>query len=218
MSNFKVITADPAWSFSDKLPGKSRGAENNYQCMTLQDIKDFPLLPHDKDCYLFLWRVSAMVEEAYEVCRAWGFAPKSEIVWQKLTKNGKHWFGMGRHVRASHETCIVATKGRPKPKVRNIRSTFSASVGRHSEKPEEFYDIVEKMCEGSYLELFARRHRPGWVCLGNELEQPKKTREDFLKFSKSLPEWPASIMAVPGDCQTGVLESLLNEQIRKGLE
>jgi hypothetical protein len=76
-------------------------------------------------------------------------------------------------VRASHETCIVAKRGRPLIKARNVRSVFEAPVGRHSEKPEGFYDLVESLADGPYLELFARRVRPGWTCLGNELPRER---------------------------------------------
>lgn len=36
-------------------------------------------------------------------------------------------------------------------------------------EPEEFYDIVERVSPGPYLELFARRSRPGWKIWGNEV-------------------------------------------------
>jgi len=123
------------------------------------------------DALLFLWRVSSQVEEAYRVVRAWGFVPKTEIVWQKLTVKGLPWFGMGRYLRASHETCIVAARGKAIPliKSRSIRSTFEAKVGGHSEKPPEFFELVEKLCVGPRLELFSRRQRPGWTCVGDEL-------------------------------------------------
>lgn len=164
----RVLCADPPWSFGDKLPGASRGAEKNYRVLTLDEIKRFELPPIADDAYLFMWRVSSQVEEAYEVVRAWGFVPKSEIVWEKLTASGKPWFGMGRHVRASHETAIVAVRGKPKPRSRSVRSRFAAVAGRHSEKPEAFYDLIEQLAEGPYVELFARRARPGWTCLGDQ--------------------------------------------------
>jgi N6-adenosine-specific RNA methylase IME4 len=168
----RVLCADPPWSFGDKLPGDSRGAEKNYAVMSVEDICKLALPPLAADAYLFLWRVSSQVEEAYRVVRAWGFVPKSEIVWEKLTKNGLPWFGMGRHVRASHETAVLAVRGKPKPRVRNIRSRFSAKAGDHSQKPEEFYDLVEQLCDGPYVELFARRQRLGWTCLGNQMPEP----------------------------------------------
>jgi site-specific DNA-methyltransferase (adenine-specific) len=165
-----TLTADPPWRFSDKLPGDTRGAERHYPTLSVEEIRQFPLPPMLPDCYLLLWRVSSMVEEAYSVCRAWGFTPKSEIVWAKLTTGGMRHFGMGRHVRASHETCILAVRGKPKPLVRNVRSVFEAIVGPHSRKPDEFYKLAETLCPGPYAELFARRQRRGWMCYGNEVQ------------------------------------------------
>lgn len=188
-ANFAVLAADPPWSFGDKLPGAARGAEKNYSVMSVEDMCRLQLPELAPDAYLFLWRVSSQVEEAYRVVRAWGFVPKSEIVWEKLTPSGKPWFGMGRHVRASHETAIVAVRGRPKPISRSIRSRFAAPVPTrprpaitpatrgawktghyvHSAKPEAFYDLIEQLAAGPYCELFARRQRPGWTCLGDQM-------------------------------------------------
>jgi len=47
---------------------------------------------------------------------------------------------------------------------------FEAKRGKHSAKPEVFQDIVEDVSPGPYLELFARRQRPGWDVWGNEVE------------------------------------------------
>lgn len=106
MKRYSVIVADPAWSFGDKLPGKKRGAEKNYNVMSAEDIcgmargyapghalgpyttalamcsKRFRLAD---DALLFLWRVASMPQEALDVIRAWGFVPKSEIIWVKTT-------------------------------------------------------------------------------------------------------------------------------------
>lgn len=168
MKPFRVLCADPPWSFGDKLPGKSRGAEKNYRVMSVDDICRFELPPLADDAFLFMWRVASQVEEAYRVVRAWGFLPKSEIVWQKLTVRGNPWFGMGRIVRGSHETAIVAVRGRPRPKSLSVRTVFAAKAGRHSAKPEAFYDLVERLADGPYVELFGRRARAGWTVLGDQ--------------------------------------------------
>lgn len=172
---FRVICADPPWPFKDKLPGRNRGAARNYKLMSISDICRLPLPPIADDAALFLWRVSSMQQEALDVVRMWGFTVKSEVIWLKKTANGNRWFGMGRTVRAEHETCIVATRGRPSVLNHSARSVLvtdfeglSAPAGRHSEKPEEFYRIVEMLFEGPRLELFARRQRQGWTCLGDE--------------------------------------------------
>lgn len=165
----RVLVADPPWLFGDKLPGKGRGASKHYQCLSQADLLSFRLPKLADDSVLFLWRVSSMQQEALDVVKAWGFTLKTELVWRKQTVTGKRHFGMGRILRAEHETCLIATRGRMAPKVRNVRSTFRAPVGRHSEKPERFFEIVEELFDGPYVELFARRHRAGWKCLGNEL-------------------------------------------------
>lgn len=170
-----VLVADPPWQFRDGLPTTKancgRGAAAHYQCLSLAQIKAFPLPTFARSAVLLLWRVSSMQEEALAVVRAWGFVPKSEIVWVKRRAQGGRAFGMGHYVRAEHETCIIATRGSGASlvKVRNVRSTFEAPVGRHSEKPDAFYSLVESLFRGPYVELFARRKRAGWDVYGNEI-------------------------------------------------
>ncbi len=172
---FQVLCADPPWPFNDKLPGLGRGAAKHYDLMTVADICRMPLPPLADNCVLFLWRVAAMQQEALDVMRMWNFRLKSEVVWLKKTSTGGRWFGMGRTLRAEHEICLLGVRGRPDTRNKSIRSTFvmdfeglSAVNHRHSQKPEEFYTIVEQLFEGPYCELFARRQRPGWTCLGKE--------------------------------------------------
>lgn len=195
---FRVLVADPPWKFRDKLPGKKRGAEKIYPCMPAWQIGRFPLPPLADDALLLLWHVAAMQQEALDVCKAWGFNVKSELIWvktalpERLSKTAirkileaagrgepilqapqepRLAFGMGRYVRGAHETCIIATRGRFEVADKGVRSVFFAPRGRHSEKPDEFYAIAEQLGgKGPYCELFARHPRPGWSCYGNEME------------------------------------------------
>jgi N6-adenosine-specific RNA methylase IME4 len=171
----RVLVADPAWRFGDQLPGPKRGAGKHYATMTVREIEYFPLPPLHDDALLFLWRVSAMPGEALRVVRAWGFEPKSELVWVKKTKTGKRHMGMGRFVRLEHEVCIIASRGRGSSLIRShaVRSVFEAPVGRHSAKPDEFYRIVEELAPGPFHELFARKRRAGWRQEGLELEEQR---------------------------------------------
>src|SRR5262249_50804549 len=143
----KAVLADPPWPFGDKLPGNGRGAEKHYNTMTLDQIKSFPIPPLAPDAVLFLWRVAAMGEEAYQVMRAWGFTPKSEIVWRKAKQckactgkgvsvhlNGqricadcdgsgfKLQMGMGRYVRLAHEVCLIGARGSCFPEAHDVLS------------------------------------------------------------------------------------------------
>lgn len=173
LTRYRVLVADPPWRFGDQLPGDARGASKHYSCMSLSAIMRHPLPPLADDCVLFLWRVSAMVEEAYQVCRAWGFTPKSEIVWNKITTAGKEHFGMGHIVRASHETAIIAIRGRPQRRHAAQRSRFEAPMPQvdgkviHSAKPDEFFSIVAKLYAGPRVSVFERRARRGFDCIGD---------------------------------------------------
>ena len=52
---------------------------------------------------------------------------------------------------------------------RSISYDLLTPVQAHSKKPEEFQDGLDLMYPTSNkIELFARRHRPGWLCIGNE--------------------------------------------------
>ena len=188
-----VLCADPPWHAKDQLPGPGRGAAKNYRTMPFAKIESFladeglaPLIHHD--AWLFMWRVSWAQEEALRVVRAWGFVPKSEIVWIKLRRSGKRHFGMGRYVRIGHETCIIAARGKALQLRRSasIPSVFDAPMPVdaddkiiHSAKPERFREIVEELVCGPYLELFARTRRVGWTVMGDDVDgrMPEKGRK-----------------------------------------
>lgn len=174
----RVLVADPPWQPGDTLPGPSRGAAKQYITMPTDEIMRFPLPELADDAILFLWRLASMQQDALDVCRAWGFRAVSEVVWNKVTKNGKKHIGMGRTVRASHETALVCVRGRSSRLVVNkgIRSTFSAplpvyeaghpDIGRvlpgkngkhrvvkvgdyiHSAKPEAFFTEIVEPLTG----------------------------------------------------------------------
>lgn len=171
--SYQIIAADPPWLFGDRLPGRGRGAVKHYPCMTQEELYAFPLPPIADDALLFLWKVASMPKEAAYVLDAWSFTPKSELVWIKTTKTGKRHFGMGHYTRQCHETCIIATRGNGLSLIKShsVRSVFEAPVGRHSEKPEAFFEIVRELCGDDVrrAELFARKTRPGWDCFGNEV-------------------------------------------------
>lgn len=168
---FRTLVSDPPWLFGDNLPGGGRGAGKHYPCMTTSELARFPLPDLDDDCFLFMWRPATHSEEANMIARIWGFnKPAGEIIWRKMTKDGSRTkMGMGRTVRNVHETCAIYKKGRPQVLSKSIRSVFDAPVGRHSEKPDAFYELIDWLAPGPKVELFARRQWMDWTCLGNEM-------------------------------------------------
>lgn len=173
----RTLLADPPWPFRDRLPGGGRGAAKHYQCMSLEQICLFPIPRMADDSWLFLCRVASQQEAALAVMRAWGYTLKSEVVWVKTTDNprlgpSRLQIGMGRYVRNCHETVLIGVRGKAREDrlSASIPSVIFAPRGRHSEKPEALYRLIESLAPGPRVELFARKHRKGWACLGEELE------------------------------------------------
>lgn len=174
MKTYRVLVADPPWRFRDSLPGGGRGASKHYPCMTTEEVCRFQIPRMADDSLLFLWRVAAMPWDALRVAKAWGFEPKSEIVWVKGSVLGDELcsvIGMGRYVRNSHETAIVCSRGKGHTVIayHGIPSVFVAPRTKHSAKPDEFRALVDRLCVGPVAELFARTTWGDWDCFGNNV-------------------------------------------------
>jgi N6-adenosine-specific RNA methylase IME4 len=156
---YYVIVADPPWPFNSNA---SRRGSAPYPEMTIEAICAFPVasLSH-RDCVLFLWTINSHMREAFTVLDAWGFEPKTILTW------AKDKMGVGTWLRGQTEHCLLAVRGKPTVVLTNQSTLLHAPVRAHSEKPEEFYALVESLCPAPrYAELFARRGRDGWDCHG----------------------------------------------------
>jgi N6-adenosine-specific RNA methylase IME4 len=172
MQKFKVVVADCPWQFSDKLTMSTvaRGAEANYSVLKLEDIMRLPVWDWTQEsAMLALWVPSSMLQDGLNVMNAWGFNQKQIYTWVKTSKKGGLGFGMGRHFRGCTEHALIGTKGKNNPLSKSERNCDQHLSLPHSAKPETLQNQLEKMYPGPYLELFARRIRPNWTCIGNEL-------------------------------------------------
>jgi len=161
---FDVLYADPPWKY--KYVALDGNAETQYATMQLEDICKLEI-PSAKDAILFLWATNPLLEDAFEVMRAWGFTYKTNIVW---VKSG---LGIGHYVRGDHELLLIGKKGNIPPPITKNRpsSVVKAPKNRHSKKPIELYALIERMYPNrKYLELFAREKRQGWRSWGLEVE------------------------------------------------
>lgn len=94
------------------------------------------------------------------------------LVMKEFDMNDTLAFGMGRTFRQTHEICLIGTRGKIYKQLKNKsqRSVSFAENLRHSSKPDHLQKSLETMFpKARKLELFARRIRPGWTCLGNEI-------------------------------------------------
>lgn len=82
-------------------------------------------------------------------------------------------FGMGHLFRQTHEICLIGINNNKIYKYLKNHSQRSVDFSenlKHSAKPEDLQNALELMFpDVEKIELFARRLRPGWICLGDEV-------------------------------------------------
>lgn len=171
---YKVIYADPAWTFS----GGKKGRPQHYKRMTLAEIKAMPVADvAADDCWLFMWTTGPHLEQSFAVIKAWGFKYSGMgFVWIKLNRRAMSLFftvkdifmGGGYTTRKNAEFCLLARRGKPKRISKAVHEVVISPRREHSRKPDEFYDRIEAFCVGPRLELFSRTTRAGWDSWGDE--------------------------------------------------
>ena len=162
---YRVIYADPPWSYGDKLTINYGAAENHYPLMTISELCDMPVKDiADENAILFLWVTSPLLEESFTVINAWGFKYKASFVWDKVKHN------MGHYNSVRHEFLLIATKGSCQPENQKLfDSVVSEERTEHSAKPDTFRNIIETLYpSASKVELFARKQSDGWSAWGNQ--------------------------------------------------
>jgi N6-adenosine-specific RNA methylase IME4 len=197
---FSCIYADPPYEFNAySAKGKDRSADRHYDTRGLDAIMALKVggLAAD-DCVLLMWAVMPTLPGALEVIKAWGFTFKTVgFTWVKQNKNSDSLFcGMGYWTRANAELCLLATKGNPKRLNADVQQVLIAPVMEHSRKPDEFHNRIERLVGGPYLELYARRERPGWTVWGNEIPREKLLPPHDPQIGEII-ETPAPVLLAP---------------------
>jgi len=165
---YAVVVVDPPWRFEKRREDETQRGKVQYPDMSEAEIASVKI-PGAENSILLLWTTNAhlVTGEASRVVRAWGYEPKTLYTWVKPK------MGVGDWGRGKSEHVIVAVKG--KYKLKSVPPTvFEAPAPKvHSQKPDEFYKLVEKCCPGSKCEMFARKERKGWKQVGAELGSVK---------------------------------------------
>ena len=158
---YRTILADPPWDINQK--GKY-GAGKHYELMKLDRIKAMPVADFSEENeHLWLWVPNGLLQERLDVIKAWGFTYRATFYWIKPK------LGLGNYLRNASEAILFGTHGKAPVKFKSQPNWVFAPTQDHSRKPEEQYAIIERVSPEPYLELFARRHQPGWDAWGNEI-------------------------------------------------
>jgi N6-adenosine-specific RNA methylase IME4 len=189
--HYGAILADPPWRFrvwngSEVVQAREststyKPASVHYRTMSVEELAALPIeAVAGSDCALFLWSCWPTLLDAIQIVDAWGFEYKTcAFDWMKahagqldfLRDDTDALMGMGYWTRSNSEPCLLATRGKPKRLNADVRQGIIAPRREHSRKPDCVHERIERLVAGPYLELFARQHRPGWDCWGNETDK-----------------------------------------------
>ena len=134
--------------------------------MKLQDIKDMKVNKMCEDnAHLYLWCPNGLLQEGLDVMKSWGFNFKTVITWVK------HRSIFGYYFKGQSEQLLFGVKGKLPPQDRCQVTIINGRIREHSRKPDEQYEIIEKVSPNPRLELFARNKRKGWDVQGDEVSK-----------------------------------------------
>ena len=158
VGRFRTLVIDPPWEYDDGLAGQSRP---DYATMTLEKLRELPVCEWaEDDSHCYLWTTNGMLPHAFELMKSFGFEYKTTITWLKTHS------GLGRYFRNRTEHILFGVRGRLSA-LGNHNNVIEAPVRSklHSEKPEQFYQLVRDASPPNYGEAFQRKVRPDFVNL-----------------------------------------------------
>ena len=171
-ARYRTVVADPPWrpTMSVINGGALKASpQRHYNTLTVPEIIELrPSLA--AQVHVYIWCLTQHVDWGYDVARAWGAEPITLLTWKKPG------LGAGRF-RCNTEHVLVARVGdrigNPFGQGgRHAQATngtlFDWPRGRHSEKPDEFFALVERLSPEPRLEMYARAPRAGWRVWGDQ--------------------------------------------------
>lgn len=162
---YRTIVIDPPWDMQ-RIQMENRTFDNesfDYPTMSLEEIKEMQLPAHD-ECHLWLWTTQKYLRPSFEILDSWGFTYLATFVWHK--NGGFQPVGLPQF---NCEFVLLARKGaQPFVETKQFFTCFNAPRREHSRKPDEFYDVVNRVCPEPRIDMFSRENRDGYDVWGLE--------------------------------------------------
>ena len=175
---YQLIVADPPWKQSKggkkAVRENSSGKPLDYPVCSLDEIKEHLKVASEltsENSILFLWTIDKYLFEAEQIAKELGYKLHARMIWNKVTG-----IPAAFTVRYGHEYLLYMYKGKLIPvdtKERGkIHTVFTEQVTKHSKKPEEAFNIINRLYPTlEKIELYAREERQGFDCWGNEVNK-----------------------------------------------
>ncbi len=171
MFGYDVVVIDPPTEFETySAKGQTKSGGGQYDTMTWDELAALPVgLLARANAPGLLWATPPNLRLSFDLIDAWGGKYKTELIWRKVTKNGKPRRGTGYHAAGYHESVLLFVFGDEYQNHGQFPSMFDGIAREHSRKPDEFYQMVEKRTPRAFrCDLFSRETRPGWDGWGKE--------------------------------------------------
>jgi N6-adenosine-specific RNA methylase IME4 len=154
---FRTLVIDIPWEFDVDLLGRG---QPQYALMDREQALALPIPAWaENNCHLYLWTTNALAPFAHTLLPHFGFEYKTTLTWAKPR------YGLGAWFRGQTEHVLFGVRGELGTRSNSISTLFEAPRGEHSEKPEQFYDIVRAASYPPFGEAFQRKARPDFVNL-----------------------------------------------------
>lgn len=161
---YHTIVIDPPWDMK-KIEREERPnqVDFDYPTMSYDELADFKMPAH-KNCHLYVWTTQKHLPATFELVEKWGFKYLVTMVWHK--PGGPQPFGLPQY---NCEFVLLCRKGNlPFLDTKAFNCCFKAKRREHSRKPDEFYELVERVSPSPRIDIFSRGKHKGFGAWGNE--------------------------------------------------
>ena len=165
-AQYACVVIDPPWPMK-KIQRKvaPNQVDMDYPLMTISEIRalDIPAILLD-DAWVFLWTIQKYLSQSFAILGGWNLTHRYTMIWHK-----PGGFQPYNSPQFNAEFVAVGSKGNPQlTSQKDFNTCFMAARGKHSVKPQTFYDTLMRVTAPPRIDLFNRRPIYGFERWGNE--------------------------------------------------